>query len=229
MTDDIPNAPTAVLMERASYDGDDSDLSYRSTELLIKRWRQGVDLEFLVELMRSEKSSDRLRAAYCLTEIGEPVEELKAPATEFASDPLSYCKRAFVSYMTTSGYYDETIAKALEKGMAEIDLYVRVTTIEWAVLTSDDRFEDFSRLVLAGTGRFGLKFSNPLANDFWAASLQRRASRGLEIVRRLRAGEEIRHIRTVLLEEDSFVFDNLHFARTRLERAAEWRRVRSKG
>lgn len=229
MTDDISNDPTSVLMERANYDGEDSDLSYRSTELLIKRWRQGVDLEFLVELMGSEKSSDRLRAAYYLTEIGEPVEELKAPATEFASDPLSYCQRAFVSYMTTSGYYDETIAKALEKGLAEIDLYVRVTTIEWAILTSDDRFEDFSRLVLAGTGRFGLKFNNPLANDFWAASLQRRASRGLEIVRRLRAGEEIPRIRTELPEEDSFVFDSLLFARTRLERAAEWRKVKSKG
>jgi hypothetical protein len=232
MTDDISNDPTAILMERTNYDGDDSDLSdlsYRSTRLLIGRWRQGVDLEFLIDLMRSEKSRDRLRAAYYLVEIGDPIEELKAPATEFASDPLSYCKRAFVAYMTASGYYDKTIAKALERSLAEIDLYVRATAIKWAIQTSDDRFEDFSRLALAGTGRFELKFHNPLANDFWGASLQRRASRALEIIRRLRDGEEIQHIRAELIEEDSFVFDTLVFAKTHQERAAEWRKMKSKG
>ncbi|MER8405012.1 MULTISPECIES: hypothetical protein [unclassified Mesorhizobium] len=228
MTKELAGESTAVLMDEARYGDHDHDLSYRAGQELLRRWRRGVDLEFLVGLMQSEKSSDRLRAAYCLGELGEAVEVLKIPATEFASDPLPDCRVAFVNYMSTSGYYDEAIAKALANCLLDLDLYVRTTAIKWAVRTTVDRLQELSRLVLSGTGRFELKFRNPLSNDFWEKAVRERGIRGIEIIRRLRAGEEIQHIRKGVSGEDSFVLDSILFSRTRGERSSKWEKMKSK-
>lgn len=227
MTQALSEKTTAVLMDNAKNGDTDHDLSHRATWELFRRWRQGIDLEFLVDLMRSKKSGDRLRAAYYLGEIGGAVEGLKTPATEFASDPLPDCRRAFVGYMSNSGFYDEPIARGLVNCLLDLDLYVRTATIKWAVRTTAERLDDFSRLVLSGTGRFELKFRNTLSNDFWKKAVQDRGRRGLDIIRRLRAGQGVQRIRTEVPEEDSFVLDNLLFWEAHRERQREWQKMRS--
>ncbi|MER9231463.1 hypothetical protein NKI56_05050 [Mesorhizobium sp. M0622] len=228
MTQEIWDKPTIVLMDDAKNGDNDHTLSYRAGRELLERWRRGVDLEFLIDLMQSEKSSDRLRAAYYLGEVGEAVEGLRVPATELASDPLSDCQRAFVNYMATSGYFDEPIAKGLANCLLDLDLYVRTAAIKWAVSTTVERLEEFSRLVSSGTGRFELKFRNPLSNSFWGKALRERGIRGVEIIRRLRAGEEVQRIRMEVPGEDSFVLDNLLFWETSRERYLGWQKIKSR-
>jgi hypothetical protein len=63
--------------------------------------------------------------------------------------------------MASSGYYDKTIAGALAKCLLDVDLYVRVATIKWAIQASDENFEEFSRLVESGAGGLEPKFPNP--------------------------------------------------------------------
>lgn len=225
---DLTDKPTAVLMDEAGYGDHNRGLSHRAGQEFLRRWRRGVDLEFLIGLMQSEKSSDRLRAAYYLGELGEAVEGLRIPATEFASDSLPDCRRAFVNYMSTSGYYDDAIAKALANCLLDLDLYVRTTAIKWAVRTTVDRLEELSRLVSSKTGRFELKFRNQLSNDFWEKALRERGIRGIEIIRRLRAGEEIQHIRKGVSGEDSFVLDSILFSETTRERYLERKKIKTK-
>lgn len=196
--------------------------------LLLERWRQGVDLRFLVDFLQSEKSHDRLLGAYYLGELGVAVEGLKVAALQLASDALSDCRRAFVGYMTTSGYYDEPIANALAKCLMDLDLYVRIAAIKWAAHASEEIFVDFARLVEAGAGGLNPKFPNPISNSFWSDSSLKRATRGLNIIRFLRSGDEIQKIRTEFSEEDSFVFDSIVFSETSRQRYRLWKRGKSK-
>lgn len=233
MERDVSNEPTAILMQQVKHEmqqvnhgSDDAELNYRLGEELIERWRRGSDLEFLVDLLRSEKSGERLLGAYYLGEVGG-IDGLKGPAIELADDVLSNCRRAFVDYVRSSGCYDDTIADALAKCLLDLDLYVRVTTMRWAIQTSAETFEPFSRLVESGAGGFEPKFRNPLSNDFLNESSLRRATRGLDIVRRLRDGGKIQEIRQNFPEEDSFVFDNFLFWEARRERTQEWQKIKS--
>lgn len=223
---DISDYPTEILLEMARYEGGRTDIAVESEKILLKRWRVGYNLDFLIELMQSKKSGDRLRGAYYLGELGEAIKELEVPATQFADDPLSDCRRAFVGYMASSGYYDEAIASGLARCLVDLDLYVRVATIQWAVHTTDDRFQEFSRLVESGVDGLEPRFSNPLSNNFWKVAIRNRATRGLNIVCRIRAGHKIKEIREQFIEEDSFVLDNILFSQTRRERRDEWNKIR---
>lgn len=48
----------------------DGNFSHAAENVLLKRWREGVDIEPLAALLQSEKSRDRSRGAYYLGEIG---------------------------------------------------------------------------------------------------------------------------------------------------------------
>lgn len=185
-------------------------------ECLFKRWRQGIDLASLANLLESEKAADRLRGAYFLGEADPPGEDLKDTVIKLAADPLGYSRRTFVGYMTNSGLYDEKIAIGLANCLIDLDLNVRVATMNWAVLTSDLRFDDFSRLVEAGTG--------VTDSEFWRGPELKRGIRGLNIIRRLRAGETVEEIRRSTPEEDSFAWDYLQFFEKRLKRYIEKRK-----
>lgn len=234
MERDVSNEPTAILMQKVKHEmqevnngNDDAELNYRLGEELIERWRRGSDLEFLVDLLRSEKSSERLLGAYYLGEVGG-VDGLKVSAMELVDDPLSNCRRAFIDYVISSGCYDDTIADGMAKCLLDLNLYVRVTAMRWAILTSAEIFEQFSRLVESGAGGLEPKFRNPLSNDFLNESSLRRATRGLDIIRSLRAAGKIQEVRKDFPEEDSFVFDNFLFWETHRERTAEWQKLKSR-
>ncbi|MGF6226739.1 hypothetical protein QFZ27_000694 [Inquilinus ginsengisoli] len=183
-------------------------------------------MEPLINLLRSEKSGDRLLGAYYLCELAEPVEGLRIPVLRLAEDSISHCRRAFVEFMGSARYYDETIGIALAACLLDLDLYVRVSVLRWGIWTSTEQFEHFSRLVEAGAGGRESTFSNPLSHDYWKESELRRGIRGLNIVRRIRAGQEVPQIRDEFPEEDNFVFDSINFVRTISERNAKWRDMR---
>ncbi|WP_261334800.1 hypothetical protein [Rhizobium leguminosarum] len=82
--------------------------------------------------------------------------------------------------------------------------------------------KNFSQLVEAGAGWPEFRFPNPLSNDFWNASILKRAVRGLDIIRCIRDGKEIEQIKKDFPEEDSFIFDVIQFSKTRRERLAKW-------
>lgn len=197
---------------------------YVLSQLLIKRWSSRVDLDSLVELLESEKSRERLMGVFYLGELRGGIEELKDPVTLLADDSISYCRQAFVNYVLNSRFYDENISRGLAKCLLDFDLYVRVTAIKWGISTSSKRFEDFSRLVEAGGGGLEPRLPrNPLGNKFWNDASLRRGIRGLEFIRRIRAGEDIQNIRIDCPEEDSFISDNILFSNTRRERALKMR------
>jgi hypothetical protein len=218
MAEKVPEYSTEDIIKSLIRNDLDGDLRYRVEQDLLKRWRLGFDLSFLVELIQSERSRDRLRGAYYLGELGEAIDGLKVSIMPLADDPLSDCRRAFVGYATNLGCYDEAIGAGLAKCLHDLDLYVRVTTIKWAVHVSDEAFEAFSQLVNSGVGSRKPTFRNPLSNDFWNEADLKRAMRGLDIARRIRLKEKIQDIRKDFPEEDSFVLDNLHFSQTRHER-----------
>lgn len=225
MSEDLSNYSTEELIRLARGTAESSHgLSYKATEQAIGRWREGVDLEDLVKLIESEKSDDRIAGAYYLNEVSKDFVILKIAAIKLSRDALSTCRRAFVLYITTSGYYDEELAELLVKCLLDLDLYVRVSTIKWAMSSSQEVFLDFSKRVESGTGRPGPKFSNPLSNDFWNSSNRNRALRGIEIARRFRLGEEIGVIRKSVIGEDSFIFDSIEFSNTTRERYARWKK-----
>ncbi|MDT3382539.1 hypothetical protein RNI52_34760 [Labrys neptuniae] len=218
MNGNISECSSEDIIKNLIPDGLDGDLRYGAEQSLLKRWRQGVDLSFLVELIQSERTRDRLRGAYYLGELGAAVDSLKTSVTHLADDPLSECRRAFVGYIMNSGYYDEAIGAGLARCLHDLDLYVRVATIKWAVQASDKTFEAFSRLVKSGVGGRKPTFRNPTSNDFWNDANLKRAMRGLDIARRTRSKENIQDIRKEFPEEDSFVLDSLHFSQTHHER-----------
>ena len=214
--------PTRRLMSAIQEKDAGSEYVYEATQEILKRWRQGIDLDALLDILFSENSATRLRGAYYLTELGREVEGLNVAAIQLSDDALSGCRKAFVEYVVSSGYYDENAAEALSKCLSDLDLYVRAAVIKWAISISNERFEDFSRLVEAGTGRPGRSFRNPLSNDFWIESRRRRENRALNIIRRIRGGEEIKQIREDISEEDSFTYDSFEFSKTHRERLAKW-------
>lgn len=228
MKHDPSEFSAAELVSRIQSAGeeDDRDFTYRAGRFLIGRWRQGLDLGPLIDLLQSGKTDDRLLGAYYLCELMEPVEGLKKPVLRLADDSISYCRRAFVEFIASAGYYDEPIGIALAGRLLDLDLYVRVSVLRWGIGASDEQFELFSGLVEAGAGGRELKFHNPLNNDYWNESELKRRLRGLNIVRRIRAREEIPQIRGEFPEEDSFVFDSINFVRTLQERNAKWRDMR---
>lgn len=230
MKNDPSEFSAAELVSRIQSAGeeDDRDFRYRAGRYLIGRWRQRLDLETLIGLLQSEKSSDRLLGAYYLCELAEPVEGLKGPVLRLSDDSISYCRRAFVEFMASAGYYDETIGIALAKCLRDLDLYVRVSVLKWGTRISAERFEHFSRLVEAGAGRRPFRFFNPLCDDYWNESELRRGIRGLNIIRRIRAGEEVPQIRGEFPEEDNFVFDSIDFVRTLGELNAKWRDMKKR-
>ncbi|MER8785957.1 hypothetical protein [Mesorhizobium sp. M0207] len=213
MSEDLSKYSTEELiaLARGVAENDDA-LSYKATGQAIRRWRNGEELEVLVKLLESERSNDRILGSYYLNEVSKKFHVLKTAATELANDTLSACRRAFVVYMTTSGYYDEEVAQPLAKCLLDLDLYVRVATIEWAIRSPQKVFQDFAKRVESGAGGLKPEFSDPLSNEFWNNSSQNRASRGLEIVRRFRSGEEIGLIRRSVVGEDSFTFDIIEFS-----------------
>lgn len=227
MSADLSKYSTQELIELArNVAENDPEENHKATEQAIKRWREGIDLDVLVKLMESEKSNDRILGAYYLNEVSMDFLVLKTAATVLSSDTLSACRRAFVVYMSTSGYYDEEVAKPLAKCLVDLDLYVRVATIKWAIRSPQQVFQDFSRRVESGLGGLESEFSNPLSNDFWNRSSQNRAFRGLEIVRRFRSGEEVGLVRRAVVGEDSFTFDSIEFSNTTRERYAEWQKMK---
>ncbi|WP_049732963.1 hypothetical protein [Rhizobium ecuadorense] len=221
---DLSQRSTLDLMSVIHVRDSSHENKYEATESLLKRWRQGIDLGPLVNLLLSESSRDRLRGASYISELGQEVEGLNVAATRLADDALPTCRRAFVEYVENSAYYEQAVAKALAKCLLDTDLYVRSAVIAWASRTSDETFEDFSRMVGTGAGRREPRFRNPLSNDFWNESSLRRAVRGLDIIRRLREGKQIPQIRTDFPGEDSFIFDIVEFSQTRRERLARWQK-----
>jgi hypothetical protein len=223
----ISQKSTTELLRIKNYDESDANIAYEATWCLFERWRKGIDLDQLINLMKSKNSSDRLFAAYALSELGEPVEGLKIHAIKFADDSLAACRRAFVSYIWNSRDYDKPIATALAECLLDYDLSVRLEVIRWAARAPDERFAMFSRLVESGAGRREFKSRNPLSNEFFNISQQKRAHRGLEIIRRIRSGDDIQKIREVTPEEDSIIFDHILFINTIRERERKWKEMKS--
>ncbi|OWJ66165.1 hypothetical protein [Inquilinus limosus] len=222
MKHDPSTFPTDELVKQIQILGkDDADFAYEAERLLFTRWGRGEDLRPLIDLLTSERSSDRILGAYYLDEIDGNVEDLKTPVMRLLDDPIPDCRRVFVLYM--SRYYGEEIGKGFAKLLLDINLCVRVTVIEWGIRTSARRFEHFSRLVEAGAGRRESAFLNPLDQDYWDESELKRGIRGLNIIRRVRAGEEISQIRDEIPEEDNFVFDSIEFLRTFRKRYEKWK------
>ncbi|CAH1693025.1 hypothetical protein CHELA1G11_21231 [Hyphomicrobiales bacterium] len=176
MSNNLSEISTNELMKVADYKSNpNKDSAYNATEILFKRWRCGVDTEFLVGLLESEKTYERLRGAYYLGELGGAVEGLLSSAVKLADDPLSSCRRAFVGYMITSQAYDEAIARGLAKCLLDFHLPVRLAVIKWAVGTAGKRLEKFSQLVEVRAGAVEPSFRNPLSDEFWSESSRKRA------------------------------------------------------
>jgi len=198
-------------------DHSDSRFSYDAIQHVHKRWRDGIDVHLLVALLESKVTSERSLGAYYLMEAIPRSGVVKGPAIRLAEDSVADCRRAFVQYMTNSGLYDEAIAVGLAKCMLDSDLRVRLETINWAVYTTDDRFEELLRLVESGSG----------ATDSatWRKPQMRRGLRGISIARRLRDGESVAEIRKSMPEEDSYTFDHFQVFESRVKRYNERRKI----
>lgn len=205
------SAETLLAMVREE-EASKRSFSYEAGQALLKRWRHGIDLEVLIELLQSKMTSDRIVGAYLVREIGGPVDGLRDAVLELADDALHDCRWSFVCFMLNARFYDEEIAIALAKCLRDFNLVVRVQAIEWAVFTADDRFKDFCRRVESGKGARSIAFSDPANTKFWTESDRKRATTGLGIAHRLRNEETVEAIRATTPEEDGFVFDSLQFS-----------------
>lgn len=219
LKDHLSTLDASDLMEKANYEEGDDGVSYEATWVLIGRWREGEDLQFLVDLLESGQSRDRSSGAYYLGEVG-PVNGLKAAVTKLADDPLSACRRAFVEYVTYSDDYDEAIASGLASCLCDLHLGVRLEAIRWAARTSDERFEDFSKRVRSGAGSYVPRFPNPSSADFWNEAIARRSVRAIEIICCIRSGMPAAEIAANFPQEDSLIFESLVFREKRTERFA---------
>lgn len=211
-------------------DGEDrgEDFAYNALwGTVFKRWRKGIDLEPLIELLQSEKSSERQRGAWYLDEADPPADRMADVVIKLADDPLSTCRWRFVSYVTNSRLYSDAIADRLAACLLDLDLYVRAQTVFWAVVADDKDFAHFSEAILTGAGTKPYKFRNPETTAFWRESERKRAARGIEIARRLRAGESVTSIRESMPEEDSFSFDRLASLSHAIKRAIERRAAKN--
>jgi len=205
------------------------DFSYRATWNLIGRWTRGIELEPLIKLLQSETSRDRSVGSWYVRELCGPNEGLKEAVIDLAKDGLHVCRWTVPYFIINSGFYDETIAMKLAELLVDNHLVVREEVIKWAVYTTDEEFEDFSRLIESGASASKHKWHDPAMEAFWNASERKRALRGVEIARRLRNWEAAEDIRLDIPEEDSFVFDGLHFSRGNIKRHLERRRIRAQG
>lgn len=228
MPSDFSAYSTADLL-RIAYDEESqaNDLAYNALWAVFGRWRKGIDLDPLIELLQSEKSGERQRGAWYLDEADPPSERLADVAIKLADDPVDYCRSRFVTYATNSGLYGDAIADRLAACLIDRDLYVRAETIFWAVVASDAKFAHFSDAVLAGAGTNPYEFSDPQNTAFWRESTRKRAVRGIDIARRLRVGEAVENIRKSTQWEDSLTFDVLAFRDHAIARALERRAAKT--
>lgn len=197
----------------------DEDFNSRAEQNLLNRWRKGLDLDPLLQLLQSDATKSRLRGAYYLGEVALAVDGLMEPATKLARDPLPQCRNVFVSYMTNSGFYNDKIEGLMAACLADFHLDVQLETINWAVSTSDDRFEGFCTLVEAGTG---LRI-----RECWTRPWLKRSLQALLIARRLRAGHSVADMRGSTREIDGFILDYLEAFEDRLKRYVEGRKSAS--
>ncbi|WP_165927773.1 hypothetical protein [Rhizobium sp. BK376] len=225
MSSDLAAYTTNDLL-RMIHGGEDlgPDFAYNALwGTVFGRWRKGIDLDPLIELLQSEKSSERQRGAWYLDEASPPKDQIADIVIKLADDPISHCRWRFVAYVTNSGLYSDAIADRLAASLLDLDLYVRAETIFWAVWADDANFDHFVGVVLSGAGTKPYRFRNPQTTAFWRESERKRAARGIEIAQRLRAGESIASIRESVPEEDSYSFDKLAFLDHAIKRALERR------
>ena len=211
-------------------DGEDrgEDFTYNALwGTVFKRWRKGIDLEPLIELLQSEKSGERERGAWYLDEADPPADRVADVIIKLADDPMGHCRWRFVAYVTNSRLYSDAIADRLAACLLDLDLCVRARTIFWAVVADCKEFAHFSEAVLSGAGTKTYKFSNPDNTAFWRASERKRAARGIKIAQRLRAGESVASIRDSMPEEDSYSFDYLAFLDRAIKRALAHRAAKA--
>jgi hypothetical protein len=210
-------------------DGDDhgEDFAYQAPwGAVFGRWRKGIDLEPLIELLQSEKSGERERGAYYLEEAGPPAEAMADFVINLADDASGDCRWKFVAYVTNSGLYSDHVVDRLAACLLDRDLYVRKHTISWAVSASDEQFTQFTEAVLVVADSRANRLSIlglPEQAAFRRESERKRAQRGLDIARRLRAGDTVETIRASTPEEDNFTFDQLASRERRLKRHHEWK------
>jgi hypothetical protein len=207
---------------RMIHDGEDYGKDFADNALwgtVFGRWRKGIDLEPLIELLQSEKSGERQRGAWYLDEADPPADRMAEVVIKLADDPMGNCRCKFVTYVTNSRLYSDAIADRLAACLLDRDLLVRAMTIFWAVVISDRKFTHFSEAVLSGAGTKPYEFSNPENTAFWRESERKRAARGIEIAQRLRAGESVTSIRESMPEEDSYSFDELAFLNHAIKRS----------
>jgi hypothetical protein len=190
------------------------------------RWRKGIDLEPLIELLQSEKFSERLRGAFYLDEASPPAEAMADFVLNLADDAIGDCRWRFVACVTSSGIYSDHVADRLAACLLDLDLYVRGRTISWAVSASNKQFAHFRETVLVAADSKANRFSVLRLHEqaeFWRGSERKRAERGIDIARRLRAGDTVDTIRASTPEEDNFTFDQLASRERRLKRHHEWK------
>lgn len=225
MTKEMSEYSAETLLEMI-YDDVERDEDFRSNAMwsLIKRWDRGNELEPLIKLLVSDKSRDRSVGAWYLRELCRPIVGLREAVIGLADDGLFDCRWSVPYFMLNSSLYDDTIAMKLAGLLVDNHLVVRKEVIKWAVHTTDERFEDFSKLIESGASESKYEWHDPAMNEFWRGSERKRALRGLEIARRLRNWEAAEDIRIDTPEEDSFVFDGLHFSQRIIQRWLERRR-----
>jgi hypothetical protein len=197
----------------------ESELRHEADIRLFKKWRDGDDLGPLFELLASESASERLQGAFYLVEFVPRDEGIANLTARLADDPLPYCRKAFVGYMTNTGLYDEAIATGLAKCLLDFDPYVRLEAMNWTVYTTDDRFDNFSRVVT--------EMCQSQDRDSWGEPERKRASSVLGIAGSLRKGESVENIRRSIPDEDDFTFDYLQLFEKRLNRYVERRKIRT--
>lgn len=217
MHTDISRYATADLLQLSRRD-DCDDLAYQALWTVFKRWEDGIDLPLLIDLIDTEVVSDRLRATYYLFEVSPRFDSVKDAVLKLADDVLAECRRAFVGYLINSGWYDDTAATGLVHCIDDFDLRVRLKAIDWAILATDERFEDVSRRVAAD-------IDVPCRNR-WAERLKKRRVAALTIARRVRGGESVADISATMPGEDSFTFEHLrafegHYRGVRTRRLKE--------
>lgn len=210
-------------------DGEDhgEDFGHDALWAVFERWRKGIDLEPLIQLLQSKKSGERELGAWYLDEADPPADDMADAVIKMADDSIGYCRWKFVNYVTNSRLYSDVAAKRLAACLLDSDLHVRAKTIFWAVATSDKRFAHFSEVVLSVAAAKANRFSIPEHAAFWRDADRKRALRGIEIARRLRAGDSVESIRQAIPEEDSYSLDELAFVERQIKRLLERRARRA--
>lgn len=220
MTQDRMAMPTPELLGLAMSESATRDHVYEAQQALFARWRQGRDVELLAALLRSEKSRDRSFGVYFLDESSPPsTSEILEAVHALATDPIPECRRAFVKYVTFKKICDDVTVTRLAECLYDLEIRVRTAAIDWAANAEDETFATFSRLIDQGVGSSQVRRTTSARVrsrlDLLAGYNGKRGARGLEIARRLRAGQSVDEIRNGVAEEDSLVFDLLAFRASR--------------